>query len=435
MTREMKDSGIEWIGQIPKSWAINRIKFLANDDVNSFIDGDWIESPYITESGIRYLTTGNIGDGVFKNQGDGFISLDTFKNLKCKYAYPEDLVFSRLNAPYGRSCLLPKTENEFVLAVDNVILRTDHNKMFICYLTQCEGYQHSAEDLSAGTTMKRISRTNLGKIKLPIPPKEEQKEIANFLDSKCSQIDYLLSQIQEQIDTLEQYKKSIITEAVTKGLNSDVELKDSGVEWIGNTPKHWSISKLGNVLRLRNERNYKPLEEVNLISLYTDKGVVQHCDLEETTGNKAQNADGYKIVHKDDIVVNIILAWMGAMGISKYNGVTSPAYDVYEIDKRKINPHYCHYIVRSPQLASECYKYGRGIMLMRWRTYSTEFKKIKMPLPPLSEQNEIANYLDKKCSQIDSIISDKNKQSETLEQYKKSLIYEYVTGKKEVPNA
>ena len=166
----MKDSGVEWIGEIPKDWEIRRIKTLPDVNVdNSYVDGDWIESTDISDDGIRYLTTGNIGDGKYKNQGNGYISLDTFKRLNCKYAYPGDLVISRLNAPYGRSCILPNDYTEYVLAVDNVILRPNADKRYICFVSQCEGYQFSVEDQSKGTTMKRISRMNLGNIVIPLP--------------------------------------------------------------------------------------------------------------------------------------------------------------------------------------------------------------------------------------------------------------------------
>lgn len=121
---EMKESGIKWVGLMPVNWKTVRIKNLPNQEENSFVDGDWIESSYITDSGIRYYTTGNIGDGKFKEQGNGYISENTFNELKCKYAFPGDLVLSRLNEPYGRSCIIPETEPKCIVAVDNVILRT-----------------------------------------------------------------------------------------------------------------------------------------------------------------------------------------------------------------------------------------------------------------------------------------------------------------------
>lgn len=215
---EIKDSGIEWIGEIPKHWEVVKIKYIPKkDDINSFIDGDWIESNYIKEDGIRYITTGNIGDGKFIVQGNGFISRKDFELLRCKYAYPGDLIFSRLNAPYGRSCLLPDTYSEYVIAVDNVILRPDeyYNRKFINYLTQCIGYQQSVKDSASGTTMQRISRTKLGDIPLPFPNTEEQNDIVEYLDKKTKLIDDSIALKQKQLETLEEYKKSLIYEYVT----------------------------------------------------------------------------------------------------------------------------------------------------------------------------------------------------------------------------
>lgn len=204
------------------------------------------------------------------------------------------------------------------------------------------------------------------------------------------------------------------------------EMKDSGVEWLGKIPNHWMIRRIKNLFELRNEKNYEALEDVNLISLYTDKGVVQHSDLTETTGNKAVTAEGYKIVKEDDIVVNIILCWMGSVGRSAYNGVTSPAYDVYK-PLHDTNSKYYHYLFRTSQFNGECYRYGRGIMLMRWRTYSTEFRAISVPLPPEDEQKRIVNFLDKKIDDVDRLIGNVQKQIEKLKDYKQSLITEVVT--------
>lgn len=204
------------------------------------------------------------------------------------------------------------------------------------------------------------------------------------------------------------------------------EMKDSGVEWLGKIPNHWMIRRIKNLFELRNEKNYEALEDVNLISLYTDKGVVQHSDLTETTGNKAVTAEGYKIVKEDDIVVNIILCWMGAVGRSAYNGVTSPAYDVYK-PLHDTNSKYYHYLFRTSQFNGECYRYGRGIMLMRWRTYSTEFRAISVPLPPEDEQERIVEFLDKKLDDVDRLIGNVQTQIEKLKAYKQSLITEIVT--------
>lgn len=204
--------------------------------------------------------------------------------------------------------------------------------------------------------------------------------------------------------------------------------KDSGIEWIGAIPEGWDIIRIGYAFCLRSEKNYLPKDKVQLLSLYTGVGVFPTgSENTKASGNHAQTVIGYKIVHKNDIVVNIILAWMGAIGESNYDGVVSPAYDVYIPDLLKIVPHYAHYVFRTDGIAGECFKYGRGIMLMRWRTYSSEFKQIKIPFPPLPEQQRIADFLDTKCGILDRTIDAVSRQIEELEKYKKALITKTVT--------
>lgn len=423
--REMKNSGIEWIGNIPESWTVKRIKYLSYKERNSFVDGDWIESPFIIDNGIRYLTTGNIGDGKFKIQGDGFISNETFKALNCKFAFPGDLVFSRLNAPFGRSCILPNIEQKYVLAVDNVILRTDQNKDYICYVTQCLGYQRTVEDVSSGTTMKRVSRTNLGTIKIPLPPIFEQNVIAKFLDDRCGKIDSIYKDVEKQIETLEQYKRSIITESVTKGINREVTLIEDKNEWFLCIPTKWIKTRIGAVYKLRNtkvsDKDYMPLS-------VTMKGVVPQLE----NAAKTDAHDDRKLVKKGDFAINSRSDRRGSCGIAPCDGSISLINIVLE-PKQNMNSRYYNWLFHTTEFADKFYKWGHGIVDDLWTTTWQEMKNIIIPMPPISEQEEIANYLDEKCAEIDSIIEDKKKQLEILENYKKSLIYEYVTGKKEVP--
>ena len=282
-----------------------------------------------------------------------------------------------------------------------------------------------------GTTIIHLYQNVFERMPLISPSLPLQQKIADYLDKVCGEVDEIVSLQETMIEELKAYKQSVITEAVTRGLNPNVPMRDSGIDWIGEIPEHWDVRKIGRLFRLRDEKNYKPMEEVQLLSLYTGIGVFPHGEQEER-GNKAVTVEGYKVVHKDDIVVNIILAWMGAIGVSDYDGVTSPAYDVYIPDIPKVIPHFFHYVFRTKGIAAECYKYGRGIMMMRWRTYSSEFKQISVPYPSIEEQQHIASYLDTKCSEIDSLIALKQAKIEELKEYKKSVIYEYVTGKKEV---
>lgn len=278
-----------------------------------------------------------------------------------------------------------------------------------------------------------VTVSALKNIEITIPTdKSVQLKIADILSQKCCTIDKLIGNQEQQIEKLKQYKQSLISEVVTKGLNTNVEMKDSGIDWIGMIPKDWQICRIKNLFELRNERNFEQdLNKVNLISLYTDLGVVQHSELEETSGNHAITAEGYKVVYPNDIVVNIILCWMGAIGISNYKGVTSPAYDVY-CPKKGVNSNYFHYLFRTKNFNGECFRYGRGIMLMRWRTYSAEFGSLKVPIPSSGEQEKIVEFLKEKNEKIDKLIKIKETKIKKLNEYKKSLIYEYVTGKKEV---
>lgn len=222
-----------------------------------------------------------------------------------------------------------------------------------------------------------------------------------------------------------------VFEELAKGPETNRRMKDSGVEWVGQIPESWKIGRIKDKFSLRNEKNYEPLESVNLISLYTEKGFVQYSDLTETSGNRAVTADGYKKVYQNDIVVNIILCWMGAVGMSDYDGVTSPAYDVYQPKADTFSKYY-HYLFRTACFNGECFRYGRGIMLMRWRAYSDVFSAIIIPVPPLEAQKSITAFLDEKCSKIDAVISLKQRKIEKLKLYRQSLIYEYVTGKKQL---
>lgn len=206
------------------------------------------------------------------------------------------------------------------------------------------------------------------------------------------------------------------------------KMRDSGIPWIGEVPEKWKVMKIGHCFRLKNEKNFLPENKVQLLSLYTGIGVFPtNSEKAKTSGNHAQTVNGYKIVHKNDIVVNIILAWMGSIGVSDYDGVVSPAYDVYTPDLSKVIPRYAHYVFRTDGIAGECLKYGRGIMMMRWRTYSPEFKQIKIPFPSLKEQHRIADFLDSKCSEIDALIENLRARVESAKEYKKAVITEAVT--------
>jgi type I restriction enzyme S subunit len=408
--REMKDSGVEWIGEIPKDWNCMRLKFaFGNSNVGESVDKELYSSD---ENGYIFYTA-----------GANPVKTSYTEFPMWKYTTDNDILLARNGTPY---IYLPSKDAVYSDHIIRINIKDGYCRRFLRYCLQRSIESIIVDSVSIATWSISLWKEQ----KLPLPYYHEQKYLADYLDSKCSKIDEIIEKQQAIIKKLKEYKFSIITEAVTKGINPDVELKDSTIDMCEQIPVHWGISQNRYLFSLRDEKNYKPLEEVRLLSLYTDLGVFPHGEQEER-GNKAVKAEGYKVVYENDIVVNIILAWMGAIGRSAYDGVTSPAYDIYKPNENVCSRYY-HYLYRTKLFSAECYKYGRGIMAMRWRTYSSEFKSIKVPVPPYIEQCQIADYLDSKCEMLDKTIADRNKAIDILQEYKKSLIYEVVTGKKEV---
>lgn len=416
--RKMIDSGVEWLGAIPKDWDLVQIKSIASckSEKSSYIGGAYIGLEHI-ESGSGKLLADGSQTGI---EVDSTVS--SFSDT--------DILFGKLR-PYLAKVAKPNFDGQCSTEILVLNPSSRIQKDFLFWYLLNPAFIDAVNASTYGAKMPRANWDFIGSCYLPLPPMNMQTVISSVLNEKFAQVDALISNVQAQIEKLKAYKQSVISEVVTKGLDPTVPMKDSGVEWIGEIPEHWGVTRIKNMFELRNERNDEAdLTKVNLISLYTDLGVVQHSDLTATTGNRAVTAEGYKIVRKNDIVVNIILCWMGAVGMSQYDGVTSPAYDIYR-PLEDTNSEYYHYLFRTNRFNGECYRYGRGIMMMRWRTYSTEFRAINIPCPPAEEQKKIVAHLNEKCNKIDQLIAIKQAKIEKLEQYKRSLIYEYVTGKKE----
>ncbi|MBR4656274.1 MAG: restriction endonuclease subunit S [Oscillospiraceae bacterium] len=439
--RAMKDSGIEWIGEIPQEWSIRRIKHLANGEENSFSDGDWIDSPYISDEGIRYLTTGNIGDGVYKDQGKGYITKETFEKLKCIYAFPGDLVFSRLNTPYGRSCILPSFFPEYVIAVDNVILRTDEEKRYLCYLTQCHGYQHIVEEKANGTTMKRVSRTELGNVYLPIPDRREQGIIADFLNTKCAKIDALIAAKEKTNALLKEHRQSIIFEAVTKGLDPTVPMKDSGVEWIGEIPEGWQVAPLKYFASIRSGftlgkkydseielREYPYLRVANVQGEYTNLENVTTIQMPAAEAEQYKLKAGELLMteggDRDKLGRGSI--WHGEIPDCLHqNHVFALSTD------ERMSIEYLDYLTAS-DVGRNYFDYTAVKTTNLASTNATTILNFKIPIPSIEEQRDIVACLKQKCTDIDRIIQKNNNTIQKLNEYRQSLIYEAVTGKIEI---
>ena len=438
MAEQMKPSGIDWIKDIPSSWEINKVKYLATEPGTLFLDGDWIESDVIEESGIRYLTTGNVGAGFYKEQGSGYISEKTFSELHCLNVYPGDLMISRLNEPIGRSCIIPDTESRYVVAVDNVILRpnANYNKKFIMYGMNADGYAEHANMIARGATMSRISRSQLGQFWLAFPNIEEQQAIADFLDKECTQIDSIAADLERQIALLQQYKKSLITETVTKGLDKSVPMKDTGFEWIGQIPEHWDVEPIKYRVTFHNGdrgENYPTKSELQSEGIpfinagHLEGDGLNMANMDYISEEKYRIMGGVKLRSGD--ILYCLRGSVGKNAIVDMNQGTV-ASSLVAIRSVRISAEYLYYCLNSHIEEVQRYWWDNGTA--QPNLSADNLGKYKICIPPVEEQKAIVKYLNNICSQIDNLIIGKKKQLSTIQQHKKSLIYEYVTGKKRV---
>ena len=412
-SREMKESGIEWIGQIPKTWEVIPNKYVMKKIKDICIRYDNEDILSLTMNGVIIRDLDN-PTGKMPTTFDGYQRLSKGNLLMCLFDID---VAPRCIGLINNNGLTSPAYSQFTLKNGNIA------KYYYYYYLNLD----FTKELLHLSKRNSLTENLLGAVKVPRPPIHEQQAIANYLDKQVGKIDELIVEQKQAIEKWKEYKQSLITETVTKGLNPDAEMKDSGIEWIGEIPKHWEIEKIKNKFLLRKEVNLN--EDALLLSLFTHIGVKPRCEMEEK-GNKATTVINYSIVKQNDIIVNKLLAWMGAIAISDYEGVCSPDYDVYTLRDKNNCAKYYHYLFRTDSFKGECYRNGKGIMLMRLRTYYQEFKYIYIPKIPISEQQAIADFLDEKCSKIDQTIEQKQVLIQQLEEYKQSLIYECVTGKR-----
>ncbi len=430
----MKDSGVEWIGKIPKSWEMYPIKGILNErkENNDPIKTKEILSLTIEQGVIPHSE--KIGVGGNKPKED---------LTKYRLAYPGDIVVNSMNILAGAVGL-----SQYFGAVSPVYYTLypsseEFSREFVTHVFKSKEFQDNLLGLGNGIMMKksessgklntirmRIPMSKLNTQYLPMPPIEVQKKITNHLKIIEDRIDSLISKTRNTIEDYKLLKQSIITEAVTKGLDKNVEMKDSGVDWIGGMPNHWQLSKLKYEFRIKKE--IAGTEGYDVLSV-TQNGL-KVKDITMNEGQMAADYSKYQFVKVGDYVMNHMDLLTGWVDYSTFNGVTSPDYRVfYMTNSEKNSPEYYKYIFQSCYKNKVFYGLAQGVSnLGRWRLQADKFLNFYIPIPPKEEQDKITDYIISEQKRYDEIISKKEMLLLELEQYKKSLIYEYVTGKKQV---
>ena len=395
--REMKDSGVRWIGKIPTKWTIAKAK-------------NCVE----IQNGSDPKTEGNI-----PVYGSGSMSFKTCGEYK---EGPSVLIGRK-----GATLHIPHYINSKFWNVDtafNVYSKSIFDLKYYFYCAHVFDYKLYMSQ----TTLPSMTQTAYESMFLPLPTKEEQYAIVNRLNQLCSEIDTVLEKTRASIEEYKKLKQAVITQAVTKGIRGDRPMKDSGIEWIGEIPAEWDVIRVKQLLKERNERSKEGKEEP--LSMSQKVGLVPTKFL-ESIPNMASSFVGAKLAYVDDLVFNKLKAHLGVFSVSRYDGLVSPDYAVY-CSTGKSNLKYLEYIFKTPQCIGEFRKKTTGIAAGLMRLYTEGLFSIYLPYPALDEQKEITEYLNEKCAGIDALIEKKQQYLNEIENYKKSLIYEYVTGKKEV---
>ena len=370
----------------------------------------------LTTNGIKEKDEDDTSGKVPENY-DGYQIVRKHDLVMCLFDLDCSAVFSGLS--YFDGMISPAYK---ILKIDNSVSDERYYAYWFNYVSSKRYYKQYSKSLRYTLNADEFNR-----LFSPVPPLEEQQCIADFLDRECEKIDKLKADIQAQIDTLEQYKRSVITEVVTHGLNPDVPIKDSGILWVGNYPTHWERKKGKYVLKLLS----RPVKQDDgVITCFRDGEVTLRSNRREEGFTIADKEIGYQGVNVGDLVVHGMDGFAGAIGISDSRGKASPVLNVLDT---KQNKKYIMYYLRSMAYNDVFSALSTGIRVrscdLRWN----KLAELLYPLPPIAEQQAIVEYIDEQIAKTNLIIADKKAQLETLDNYKKSLIYEYVTGKQEVP--
>lgn len=438
MARKMKDSGIEWIGEIPEGWEITKIKHIVSSvtDIDHFM-------PDSAEFGIPYLMIGDLKDLSSSIDWDSSkkISIEDYKKLSIK-SRPQigDIIFARY-ASIGTTCYID-TDRDFLVSYACLTIHPSDLIIgkFLSYYLKSSSFAEDVLRRTNSNTQGNVGKDSLVNATIVLPSIIEQTQIANFLDAKCSDINAMLSKTRSSIEEYKKLKQAVITQTVTKGVRGKREMKDSGVEWIGEIPAEWSITKIkSGVTKIGSGKTPSGGAET-----YTDSGVIflrsqniYDCtlNLESPTYISPEVDATMKStrVLPDDVLLNITGGSIGRCSIvPKTLGLANVNQHVCIIRTNPLIflPKYMQYFWVSTlgHLAIDLYQTGGN----REGMSADAIRNTPIPYAPLNEQKEIANYLDAKCADIDKLIAKKEQLVKELESYKKSLIYEVVTGKREV---
>ena len=411
------DSGSEWLGNVPFSWSMVLLSQVVSQVKNKNSD--------LSEKNLLSLSYGKIKrkpidttEGLLPASFDGYNIIEA-----------NDIVLRLTDLQNDHTSLRVGISTEKgIITSAYITMRPKNSKTakFLYYLLHTFDLRKGFYGMGAGVR-QGLNYGEVKRLKIPFPAEDEQVAIANFLDNEIMRVDSIISEAKASIEEYKCWKASIIYEAVTKGLDPSVEMKDSGVEWIGKIPSNWTTKSIKYVMQESKERTATGTEE--MLSVTQKYGIIKSSDA--TISNPSTSTEDWRIVHIGDIVFNKYKAHSGVFFVSPLEGIVTFNYCVYRCFPDNCAK-YFEYQFKTPRCIGEFITHMKGVGDSISPLYTTELYKIKVIVPPIEEQLRIVEYLNIQCSKIDAIISEKESLVADLESYKKSLIFEVVTGKRRV---
>ena len=401
-----KDSGVQWLEEIPEHWGTRRAKYLLK---------------LLTESTKR---TRKIGlENIESNTGKLILTESIFDGDGVDFDCG-DILYGKLR-PYLNKVWLAEFDGNAV--GDFYVYRAinDYLNSFAKYLLLSSCFVGISNASTYGAKMPRVSSQFIHSLHFPLPPLSEQRSIVSFLDAKCGKIDEWVTKKQKEVEHLQEMKQRVIADAVTRGLNPHVKMKATNIPWLKEIPEHWEIKPIRAILRENTDKTETGDEELLSLSQYT--GISRKKDAAKIGMFEAESTVGYKKVHPGQFVMNIMLAWNGSYAVSEFEGIISPAYCVFDFISKDEKMYY-NYLWRLSMYQGAFKTESRGIIDSRLRLYPSKFLPFPTICPPLSEQRSIVSYLDAKCSKIDKLIVNITKEIECIKEYKQRLISDVATG-------
>lgn len=414
---DYKDSGVEWLGNIPSGWSTSPTKRVFNSTKE--IVGNRVD---------EYERLALTMNGVIKRSKEDTDGLQPREFDNYQIIKKNELVFKLIDLENIRTSRVGLSPFKGIVSPAYIILKNNSNDNRYYYYYYLDLYHRIIFNYLGGDGVRSsLNVTDLLAIPIIRNSEKERKNIANYLDLRTKQIEILSSKLQTQVEMLEIYKGELIAEVITKGLDKEASLKDSGIDWIGTVPEHWDITRIKWMFEII-KRIYGK-EDRDVLSI-TQQGI-KIKDIESNEGQLAESYANYQVVNINDFAMNSMDLLTGWVDCSSYEGVTSPDYRVFRFLESKPQCHnYYKYIFQMCYKNRIFYRIGQGVSnLGRWRLQTEQFLNMYLPQPPIIEQEKIAVFLDEKTVKIDEMVSDIKDQIQKLKDYRKMLIHEVVTGK------